>query len=488
MIIRELAARLGLDIDQSAFQAADAALGAVKGGLIAIGVFAGAAVVGLAGAVAKTAEYADQIDKAAQRTGIGVESLQALRYAAERADVGMEGLQGALNFMAKRGVKDFEAEFRRAADELARMPAGGARAKRAIELFGRQGAMLLPMLSEGSAGLDEMTRMAREMGLVLSEDGITAGKDLKDAIEELQGSLRGVAYTIAGPLLKPAREWLTRLGEWIRANRVLLAQRFTNAVEGLGKALSVAYRLVEPLVDMLGRLLDSSTAVAFALAALGVVVALPWAAPAAALLFFLGLLEEVWGWMTGKRKTLLEDMFGPWADIEKSFRANPIVQSLEGWKKALEDVLGTIRAIKAELGMGGKSGSDQYGADAEAMKRGFAAAGVTGMASQWELAKDPRFSELARAGDFDGIMREFGPGGLRAPTPEALPWAADMMRLDGALAPATGPTVTFPGMTIHAGAGADGGAIANDFMDQVEQRFDLLWTRNIAAAAPAGAR
>jgi hypothetical protein len=85
-------------------------------------------------------------------------------------------------------------------------------------------------------------------------------------------------------------------------------------------------------------------------------------------------------------------------------------------------------------------------------------------------------------------MREFGPGGLRAPTPEALPWAADMMRLDGALAPATGPTVTFPGMTIHAGAGADGGAIANDFMDQVEQRFDLLWTRNIAAAAPAGAR
>jgi hypothetical protein len=46
--------------------------------------------------------------------------------------------------------------------------------------------------------------------------------------------------------------------------------------------------------------------------------------------------------------------------------------------------------------------------DSEAAHRGFMAAGATTKSSQAVLAKDPRFTELARAGDLGAIEREFG--------------------------------------------------------------------------------
>ncbi len=56
----------------------------------------------------------------------------------------------------------------------------------------------------------------------------------------------------------------------------------------------------------------------------------------------------------------------------------------------------------------GTRSASAFRLDAEAAHRGFMAAGATTASSQAVLAKDPRFTDLARAGDFGAIEREFG--------------------------------------------------------------------------------
>ncbi len=321
-VVEELVAKLGLEVDEGAFGLAEKLMEVARGGMMAIGAAAVAAAGGLAAAVAATASHADAVEKAAQRTGIGVEALQALQYAAERADVGAEGLQGALNFMAKRGVKDFQAELGRAADELAALPDGGAKAARAMQLFGKQGAALIPMLNGGSAGLEEMTQKARDMGLVLGKDMVESGAETKDAIEDLQGFLKGLVYLIAGPLLKPVREWLTAAGKWIKANREIIGQNLDRTLTLVGRALGYVLRLIEPVVDISLRLNEAiwqSKAAMLALGAVAAWLALPFLAPVAAIGLLLMAVEEVWGWVTGKRATLLEDELGSFDKFKASF-------------------------------------------------------------------------------------------------------------------------------------------------------------------------
>lgn len=250
-VIEELAAKLGIEVDGASFAAAEKVLGAVRGGLVAAAAAGAAVGMAVLGAAVKTAAYADEVEKASQRTGIAVESLQALQYAAERADVGAGELQGALNFMAKRGVRDFEGELRRAADELAAMPDGAGKAARAMELFGKNGAQLIPMLNEGAAGLDHWMERARLMGRVLDKETIENGAKLKDAIEDVQGVLGGLAFTIAGPLLGPMRKFVDRIVEWFLANRKVIAQRIDRVVTAIGTAFKYAFQLAEPWLRLL---------------------------------------------------------------------------------------------------------------------------------------------------------------------------------------------------------------------------------------------
>jgi hypothetical protein len=414
MVLRELTARLGLDVDGAGFQAADAALSLVKGGLVAIGSLAVAAATGIAAAAVKTAEYADATQKAAQRTGIAVDELQALQYAAERADVGAGELQAALNHMARRGVKDFEAELRRAADELMRVPEGGARAKRAIELLGRSGVMLLPMLHGGSAAIDEMTQKARDMGLVLGGETQQAGVELKDTLEDLQGYLRGITYMIGGPALKPLREMLAKVVGWLRENRVAVRNFVTGGVNFLVKALESVWRMMEPVRDLLGwlasgtrELLSAARGAGPAVRALGIALAVAFGGPLAMVLALLAVMEEVWGWVTGKRRTLLEDWLGPYAEFAKN---NPFGQAIEGWNLLLtqtRELLGEIRALLPGGGMGPNEARGYR--DATAFSKGLEVAGATSAADQIRLAKDERFTAFARAGDWEAIRATYAP-------------------------------------------------------------------------------
>ncbi|MBK8113489.1 MAG: hypothetical protein IPK44_02590 [Candidatus Accumulibacter sp.] len=140
------------------------------------GGFAGAAVVTGLVAMAKTAvDAADALNEMSERTGISVDNLGRLQYAAKLSGVESDVLAKSLQKLsveiasAAGGSVESAAKFRRfgisvrdsatktapgkrsaarpSADAFALLPRAPGRARTGAELFGKSGATLLPLLA-----------------------------------------------------------------------------------------------------------------------------------------------------------------------------------------------------------------------------------------------------------------------------------------------------------------------------------------------------
>jgi len=184
----------------------------------AIGMVGGALVV----ATQKAITHADELAKSAKSIGISVESLQEYNFAAERSGVSSEemtkGLQKFNKNMgeASRGIGTGKAaldelgisvrgtdgklrsqgallnEF---TDKLSRIESPLLRASYANDAFGRSGIKMLPMLSDGTRGLEKMKTLAHTLGNVLSNETAAKAEILNDKIGALTTGLKTGFYT-----------------------------------------------------------------------------------------------------------------------------------------------------------------------------------------------------------------------------------------------------------------------------------------------------
>src|SRR4030042_523164 len=163
----------------------------------------GAAVVAPLLASTKVfSKMGDNLAKMSARTGFSVETLSELGFAADLSGASMEdleksirrmqativdaaqGLSTATDALATLGLKvedlaglSPERQFKLIADRLAKIEDPTLKAALAMELFGRSGTMLLPMLSGGAAGIEELQEKARKLGLTIStHDTKAAGR------------------------------------------------------------------------------------------------------------------------------------------------------------------------------------------------------------------------------------------------------------------------------------------------------------------------
>jgi hypothetical protein len=148
-------------------------------GLTAITVSATAAAAALVGAVKSAADYGDQLDNMSQRTGVAVEELAKLQYAAKLSDTSSEALGKGIGNLSKLMVaaaggaeessklfEKFGINLRNAdgtirgtsdvlydlADVFATMPDGPQKTALAMEFFGKKlGTELIPLLNAGEA-------------------------------------------------------------------------------------------------------------------------------------------------------------------------------------------------------------------------------------------------------------------------------------------------------------------------------------------------
>lgn len=276
MLVRELAARLGLDIDESAFAAADAAFGSLRNGLIGVGAALAAVGAGLVGAAAKMVHDAEATDTMSAQFGISAEALQELAYqaktnatdvgelstglmhlgrmAAQAAGGGGEARKafhdaGVSIYDANGKLKPTEKLLADVADRFQALAEGQRRQLVAQELLGRSGGRLILMLSTGSDGMREAANRAHQLGVVMDKETRGKALALNSAVDDLQQMLLGMAYTLGGPLLKPLKEVGDRILEWWIANRELIATGVERWVERLGRVLSAVGAVLGFFID-----------------------------------------------------------------------------------------------------------------------------------------------------------------------------------------------------------------------------------------------
>ncbi len=173
-------------------------------------------------------EAADAAGKMAQKTGATVESLSTLGFAAKLANVeqgelnvGLRTLANQLDAAVKGGkeagsvfaslgipfsnadgsARDLNEVLLQSADRFAAMPDGVEKTARAIDLFGRSGQNMIPLLNAGADGIHEMQNEARELGLEIDQNTAQQAEEFNDNITRLKSSLQGLFLTFAKEIL-----------------------------------------------------------------------------------------------------------------------------------------------------------------------------------------------------------------------------------------------------------------------------------------------
>jgi hypothetical protein len=300
-------------------------------GLIAFGTLAtgvGTAIVGpLIAALLYFSNAGDQIDKMSRRTGVAVEQLDLLAFAAERSGTAIETVERAIRKAQQNGFA--AREFGRIAAEIAAIGDHDVKVRRTMEIFGRQGAELIPLL-EDLAGLNEEFD---RLGVKIDPADVTAAANLNDALGDVAGIAAKVAFQLGAslapaimPVLATVKEigaatfvWVQANGETVRlvaAIGIALIVAGTAAI-GLGVALVSVGAVIGSLMILWSGL---SAAVLFLSTPLGAIVAIIGAIAAgivlgiSAWLLFTEKGRAFLGWL-GKEAVrvgrILGEMFSP---------------------------------------------------------------------------------------------------------------------------------------------------------------------------------
>lgn len=204
-------------------QALSAFRGFAGGGADAAAALAGAFVAVTTAAFAMTVQAgktAEQTEQLAQKTGIAAASLEGMSVALARSGLESGSIAIAVKGLSKEmiglqqgsaaSVKTFQelgiglevvekgtgATLLAIADRFKELPDGAMKAKMAVDLFGRSGLDLIPILNKGAAGLEEAMKKSAEFGLILSD---TARGDLTvfdDAMDDLWSALKGFGMQV----------------------------------------------------------------------------------------------------------------------------------------------------------------------------------------------------------------------------------------------------------------------------------------------------
>lgn len=204
----------------------------ISSGFKALG--AAAAAVSIVRLASEALEYAESIKVASDRTGIAVDQIQRLQFIAEQADVSFESVTGSVNKFQKNltegstqttatlkrlGLSITELnslnpdeQFLRIGSAIAAIQSPAERAAAAINLFGRGGTELLPLLNLGAAGVQQLSASFDELGISISGDALAKVNEAGDALDRLKSSVKGLGVellSLAAPALEKAADGVT---------------------------------------------------------------------------------------------------------------------------------------------------------------------------------------------------------------------------------------------------------------------------------------
>lgn len=177
----------------------------------AMGLAAASGIAALTYGIKQSIDAMDDLNDSAQKIGTTTEALSALQYAAKFAGDASEYLEKGMIKLARAAVdgndafdaigvstkdaagniKDTSALFTEVADKFSQYKDGAEKTALAVELFGKSGAELIPLLNGGADGIAEMTKEAESLGLVLDGNTAAAAATLNDQLDKLTMTVTG---------------------------------------------------------------------------------------------------------------------------------------------------------------------------------------------------------------------------------------------------------------------------------------------------------
>ena len=230
---------------------------------------AGAFVLGqLKDLVKQGLEYASSLGETAQQLGVSTKALQEYRYAASQTGIATDEMDAALAKLtrsigeaeagsktqavafAKLGIstRDAGGQIKDAGDllpeiaeKLKALATPAERAALLVDLFGKSGQKLAPLLADGAAGVNGLRDAAQKLGIVLSDAQIQKADETADKIAALQqvlsAKIAGIVVDNTGAILELVNA-LIKLVEY--AGKAARAWRIYVAALGSGKSVQQA--------------------------------------------------------------------------------------------------------------------------------------------------------------------------------------------------------------------------------------------------------
>lgn len=237
--------------------------------------------------IGDTVALADDLMQQSSVTGLSTDQLQEYAYMAELVDTDVSTITGSLTKLtrnmdsAKSGtgaaadafktlgidiynsdgtMRDANDVFGEAIDKLGQMENQTERDALAMDLFGKSGQELNPIIDAGSEAIDQFRQEAHDMGYVLDEETLDSLGGIDDSMQRLDKAFETAKNTIAVALAPVVADITGKFVEWAQSvdwNEV--GKLVKSTFEVIGKAIKAVYPIIETLIKWVGKAIDIAT-------------------------------------------------------------------------------------------------------------------------------------------------------------------------------------------------------------------------------------
>lgn len=309
-------------------------------------------------------ESADKTGKMAQSVGISTEALSRMSVSAKLSDVDMEQLAKSMGKLSRNvidaaagqgtaatafdflgiKVRDTSGHLKsndqimaEVADKFSNVKDGAGKTALAMDIFGKSGAALIPMLNGGSVALKENAALADKLGLTMKDTTTAAAEAVRDRFTVMGMALQGVSNNVMRGML-PTFDNLSK----VMVNTATDTDLLGTASSGLSmmlKSLVTGGIIVKDIFSTMGNVLA------------GVAASL-----------------SVWSDSSMSIKDRMKSIGGVWKDVHSTMVDNA---SADIGRIAMmwDDAAPKIAAAAGNAGKAGKKSFDDY-ANAKAKAKG----------------------------------------------------------------------------------------------------------------------
>ena len=303
--VRSLYASLGFKLDEGSVKKAEHAFTEMNQALELVAKVCEVVKDVITDVVKETVGYAAEMTRMSKMTGVGVDELQRLAFAAEESGVEIGTLQRAMMMMERHGFREPGKALMDMAGRMEKMPNAAQRTQYAMQMLGRSGYQMLPMLMKGRKGLEDLVKEGEEAGVFMGKDAVADAMEARKAMKAWHVVILGLERTIAGPFVKAVGQALAGIVEWIKLHHEFIRFAMDRAVGLVVDAFKALYYVGRDLVyawravaDLVGGPLAVGLLVIGALVT-GLVS--PWMLIGAAILL---VLDDIRAFSTGGRSLI----------------------------------------------------------------------------------------------------------------------------------------------------------------------------------------